>query len=360
MKNLILIYGNEEYLKEQKKQELLNKLGASGSMNFNSFSDENLDLTEIRGLIETLPMLEEYRKLLITNSGLFKKAGNKDAEDETEQEVKSEAEPGENIELKDNVSLKKNAVTENPSDVTAVFSDMPESTVVLFVENNVSAQSPMYKLVKKNGEIFKYETVESKKGQEKRSSEQSVRAWALGIFKAAGRSIDGATLNYLVQLTGYDMENLSNEIEKLLCFMLDKPVNEKITIKHIDAVCSKTLSDKVFAMLEAKMKGSLQEATAMLEELFSLKVAPMKILYLLVRQYNQALSVKELQSLRMSDAEIMAKTELKDWQLRRIKEQTARISPEEIESALEACADMEYRVKTGSMADRLALELLMA
>ncbi len=351
MKKLILIYGNEEYLKEQKKQELLNELGASGSLNFNSFSDENLDLTEIRALIETLPMFEKYRKILITNSGLFKKTGKQNAEEETGAEDSTKSE--------EKTDSAEAAVPTGSSDVTAVFSDMPESTVVLFLENNVSAQSPMYKLVKKSGAVFKYETAESKKGQEKRNTEQSIRGWALDLFKAAGRKIDGATLNYLVQMTGYDMENLSNEIEKLICFMLDKPVNEKITIKHIDDICSRTLSDKVFAMLEAKMKGSLQEATAMLEELFSLKVAPMKILYLLVRQYNQALSVKELQALRMSDPEIMAKTELKDWQLRRIKEQTARVSSEDIKNALEACADMEYRVKIGNMTDRLALELLI-
>ena len=349
MKNLILICGNEEYLKEQKKQELLKALNAEGSINFNSFTAENLDLIEIRGLIETLPMLEEYRKLLITDSGLFKRAG-KVATTESEDAADSDEEVSENA-----AAPEKNTA----SDATAVFSSIPDSTVVLFVESDASAQSPMYKLVKKNGEIFKYETVDSKRGQEKKTGEQNIRSWAMDMFKAAGRKIDGATLNYLVQMTGYDMQNLSNEIEKLICFMLDKPANEKITTKHIDQICSRTLSDRVFAMLEAKMKGSIHEAAAMLEELFSLKVAPMKTLYLLVRQYNQALSVKELLSARLSDPEILARTELKDWQLRRIKDQVSRVTAEELKAKLEACADMEYRVKTGSMTDRLALELLV-
>ena len=64
----------------------------------------------------------------------------------------------------------------------------------------MSQASPMFKLVKKQGEIFKFETVETKRGQERRISETEVRNWAEGMFKAAGRRIDGPVLNYICLL----------------------------------------------------------------------------------------------------------------------------------------------------------------
>ena len=352
MKNLILIYGNEEYLKDKKKQELLTELKAEGSMSFNSFSDENLDLIEIRRLIDTMPFMDEFRKLLIVNSGLFKTKKNKsDAEnaDAAEGEAKK-AEAGDEPDA--------NIITDSTAAVET-FSGIPESTIVIFVETEVSAASPLFKLIKKEGELFKFETVESTKGPSKRAGEQGVRAWAFDRFREAGCKIDGVTLKYLIELTGYNMENLDGEIEKLICYTLNRPSSEKITAKDVDAICSRTVSDRVFAMLEAKLKGNIKAAVTMLEELFYMKTPPMKILFLLVRQYNQALSVKECQGLRMSDAEIMSRAELSDWQLRRMKEQVSGMSLDEIKKRLEGCADMEYRVKRGDMTDRLALELLI-
>lgn len=374
MKNIILIYGNEEYLKEKKKKELLKALNAEGSINFNSFSDENLDLLEIRRLIDTVPLFEEYRKILISDSGLFKKtSANLQEGQETEDEAvmtsaeESFSDNGEGnkdraaggAESVDASSGNRAKSLGDAYDPTEVFSDIPETAVVIFVENNVSQASPMFKLVKKQGEIFKFETVETKRGQERRISETEVRNWAAGMFKAAGRRIDGPVLNYMIQLAGYDMENLSGEIEKLISYMLDKSEKQKISIDDVNAICSKTLSDRVFVMLESRMKGRTGEALAMLEELFALKVPPMKTLYLLTRHYNQALAVRECQDARMSDAQICAKTEMKDWQLRRIKEQTAGISAGEIRAALENCADMEYKIKRGNMSERIALEVLM-
>ena len=74
-KNLILICGSEDLLRENKRDELLKLYGAEGSMNFNAFSGSSIDLLEIRRLIDTVPMFEDKRKILITDSGLFKRSG---------------------------------------------------------------------------------------------------------------------------------------------------------------------------------------------------------------------------------------------------------------------------------------------
>ena len=71
-KKLFLICGDEEYLKEQKKNELLQQFKCEGSFNYNVFSDEEIDLGEIGDLIRTMPFMEDLRKILIIGSGYFK------------------------------------------------------------------------------------------------------------------------------------------------------------------------------------------------------------------------------------------------------------------------------------------------
>ncbi len=56
-KNLFLICGDEEYLKEQKKDELLKHFQCEGSFNCNVFSEESFDLVEIVDLVRTVPLM---------------------------------------------------------------------------------------------------------------------------------------------------------------------------------------------------------------------------------------------------------------------------------------------------------------
>lgn len=320
-KNLILICGDEDYLKEQKKNELLKELNCADSMNFNAFSEETIDLNEISSLMHTMPFMEDRRTLLIDNSGFF--TGNV------------------------------------PEDTVETFSDVPDTAVVIFYEKKADRGNPMYKLISKFGSVLKFDTAESRSGKDKAAGKSNVRDWVKNQLKAAGRRIDSKTLFELTELAGYDMQNLSTETEKLICYTLDKPSGYVITSADINAICSKTLSDRIFDMLDMKLRGRTAQALGILEELFSMKTSAMRILYFMARQYRQALAVKECIHNGLSDAEIMSKTELKDWQLRRIREQIGNVTLKALEDMMEAVADAEYRIKMGDMTDRLAVELLI-
>lgn len=322
-KNIILICGNEEYLKEQKKDELLDGLGTSGSLNFNTFSGENMDLDEIGRLSVTVPFFEEYRKILIRDSGFFEKN------------------------------------TAQAGVVSDILNDLPETSVIIFYEKNFSATNSLYKLVKKKGLIFNFNNVDTLKGPEKEALRQKIRSWAKERLRIEKRELDSRTLYDLLELTGYDMQNLSTELEKLICYTLDKSPDYRITQKDIDKICSRTLSDRVFAMLDMKLKRDISGAIQALEELFSLKVPAMKTLSMLERQYYQALSVRDCLDKKISDKEICQMMELKDWQLRRLKNQVRETTYAELLDKLEECVRMDFRIKNGDISDRLAVEILM-
>lgn len=352
-KNLILICGSEDLLRENKRDELLKLYKAYGSMNFNAFSGSSIDLLEIRRLIDTVPMFEDKRKILITDSGLFKRSGKAAA--------KNEAVPNE----EEDIAIAEAALAEagrgsiQEGDPRETFSDIPDSTVVIFCERSVDASSPMYKFLQKQGEVFKFDSSGEKRGADRKKNESDIRRWALEYLKKDKRDIGGAELNRLLQITGYDMMNLSTELEKLVCYTMAKPAGYRITSADIEGITSRTLSDRVFSMIDLKLKGRTAEALKVLEELFAVKTPPMKVLYLLVRQYEQALCVRECLSEGMSDAAVLSRMELKDWQLKQIKEQIRGIGVDELKARLENAAETEYRVKRGDIPDRLAVELMV-
>ncbi len=319
--NICLICGDEEYLKEQQKTKLLTALKCDGSLDYNAFSEDNIDLDEIASLMNTLPFMAEKRTILINDSGWF--------------------------------------VGTVSSETVEAFSDVPDSAVVIFYERKVDKSNALYKQIKSCGKIYEYEAADSRAGKAKTAGRGEVRDWLRQELKKAGRRMDTRTLNELTELTGYDMLNLSTELEKLICYTMDEAEGHIISIEEVRAICSKTIQDRVFEMIVCKQKGDITRALAILEELFAVKTAAMLILHIAVKQYSNALGYRECVMQGLSDAEIMTKLSLKDWQLRRIREQVGNTSARELIRMLEACAETEYRIKSGDISDRLGVELLM-
>lgn len=102
------------------------------------------------------------------------------------------------------------------------------------------------------------------------------------------------------------MENLEKELEKLFCYCMGK---EEIEISDIEAICTTQITNKIFDMVEAVAMKNQKKALDYYYDLLALKEPPMRILYLLTRQFKLLLEVKDLvgnatinhQSQRQSD-----------------------------------------------------------
>ena len=257
--------------------------------------------------------------------------------------------------------------------------------MLIFYEGETEAGNRLYKFVKEKGEVFRYQKAESLSFKEAAQDQTKIRSWAQNYLKKNHRELSGRAMTRLLQLTGYDMLNLQTELEKLISYTASPeelagggtsgleaaghgtpggggnvlPMVE-IREQDIEAICSKTVSDKVFDMLSAKLKGNMGEALRLFEDLLSLKVPPMRVLFLLSRQFNQVYLLKELSRERIGDGELAEKLKLKDWQLRKLKEQSQRVSLSEARRYLELCVEMETKIKQGDMNEKLGLEIILA
>jgi DNA polymerase-3 subunit delta len=127
----------------------------------------------------------------------------------------------------------------------------------------------------------------------------------------------------------------------------------------VRAISTEHVTSKIFDMIAAIANRQTRKAMELYEDLLTLKEPPMRILFLISRQFNQILQVKELQAKGMDRNTIASKLKLQPFVVGRILPQARQFTREQLLSYVELCVDAEEAVKTGRLQDRLAVELLI-
>ncbi len=307
-KQVYLLFGEEAYLKNQYRDKLLGALLPEGdTMNLHVYENADVPVKEIIDLAETMPFFAERRVIVLNGSGLFRKNGEEIAE---------------------------------------YLPVMPESTVLLFVEQEVDKRSRLYKTVKDRGRAVEFAA----------QDEETLTKWILSILKKENRKITKQTLLLFLEKTGTDMQNIARELEKLICYTMGRDV---IANEDVEAVCTTRVTSRVFEMVGALAERRQRRALELYYDLLTLKEPPMRILFLIARQFNLLLQVKELRRAGADNRQIGAKVGLPPFIAGKYVSQAAGFSEKELRNALEECVSYEEDVKTGRMNDVMSVEILI-
>ena len=152
------------------------------------------------------------------------------------------------------------------------------------------------------------------------------------------------------------MELIKNELDKLIAYTEGR---EGIVPADVEAVCSVQITGKIFDMITNIAAGRQKAALDEYYDLLALKEPPMRILFLIARQFNQLLSVKELMSIGKGKDEIAKKVGLQPFVAGKVMTQARAFSGEKLRSYVEKCVSCEEAVKTGRLTDQLAAELVI-
>lgn len=307
-KSSYLLYGEEAYLRTQYKNRLKNALAdPSDTMNFSRFDGKGIDPAEIISLAETLPFFAERRLILIEDSGFFK----------------------------------------NKCDELADYlPNMPDTTCLLFVETEVDKRNRLYKAVQKYGRVTEFQL----------QDERTLMKWILGTLKKENKKITESTLQLFLERTGSDMENIHMELEKLLSYTIGREV---ITSEDVEEICTMQTTGQIFEMIRAIAEKKQRLALDLYYDLLALKEPPMRILFLIARQFNQLLLVKSLTVKGMDRASVASKAQVAPFIAGRLMTQAKSFTMQQLRNAVQDCVDAEEAVKTGRMTDVLSVEILI-
>ncbi len=305
--SVYLLYGEEAYLRKQYRDKLRDAIVGEDTMNYSYFEGGQCDLKEIQAIGDTLPFFSEKRLIVIENSGF----------------LKSSNEP-----LADYIKA------------------LPDYLILVFVEQEIDKRNKVYKAIQSKGYVCEM----------KQQPTSVLMKWIVGILGKEGKRIDRAAVELLLAKTGAGMDLIRMELDKLISYCSDKA---EITSDDVEAICTTQTVSRIFDMITAIATKKQKQALELYYDLLTLKEPPMRILYLIVRQFNGILQVKEALQLGKSNAQIASEMGVAPFIVGKYVTQAKYFSIEQLKTALLECADIEERVKMGRLEDKMGVELMI-
>ena len=309
MKNVYLICGDEYYLVAQKEKEIKAAVlpdDTMAAMNHSVYKD-TIDLAAVTADCGMLPFMSEKRLVQVKYSGLFVK-GKKD-----------------------------------DTDAMAKFvADIPETTVLVFTENETNGTNSLYKAIKKYGEVYDF---------------KALKPYELVNYVNKNCPVK-IPAEYFVTCVGDSIERINGEISKLLVYTGGKNITEA----DIDEVCSKTPEMNMFKLLEAVGRRNTAQALAVYHNMLSAKGSAFGVLTMLVRQLKIMIECRYLAEKGMPPkqiAESLPEYKLFERSARSYLEQAKNFKRTVLYKYLTQCYQCEENIKSGLVSDKMGVELLI-
>ncbi len=234
---LFYLCGDEEYLKDYYYRSIRKKsVSELPEFNISELPGENLSLNTLDNLINSFPMMSDYKFIGITDldRGLLK------------EDYKKE--------------------------LSRILSELPEYACVVFLDTvqKEGRDAALEKIIAKAGGLV---VVIDKPGQ------AQLAAWGKRHFKSLGKNISGDDMYYILRIAENDMLSLKNEIVKIAAYSKQ----DNISRQDIDAVITKSLETNRFALGEALSRRDFPTAMRVIDDLYAQNYDDIQIANLIYR-----------------------------------------------------------------------------
>ena len=306
-KSVYLLYGEEEYLKKQYRDRLKNAIVGDDTMNYSYYDSDNASVKDIIDVCETMPFFAQKRLVVMENTGFLKSS---------------------NEELADYIK------------------HIPDYLIIVMVEKEVDKRNKVYKAIDAVGYVCEM----------KPQTTATLEKWIAGLLAKDSLRISRDACDLILDKTGAGMDYIKQETEKLASYCQGREV---VTVEDVEKVCATQTTSHIFDMISAIANKKQQRALDLYYDLLELKEPPMRILYLIVRQFNGILQVKDLMSRGVSGKEIASRIGAAPFVAGKYQAQAKYFEMSTLLDALNECARTEEAVKQGRLNDRLGVELII-
>lgn len=148
-KNAYLLVGEEDYLKSVYTKQMVEAITDGNNMNETYYNGNDIDVNDVIENAKSSPFFAEKKIIVAENTNLFSSEGEALAE---------------------------------------LIPELPESTVMVFVERKVDKRGKLYKAIKEAGHIAEIE----------KQGEQEVAIWAAKVLANSKKKITKADMSYII------------------------------------------------------------------------------------------------------------------------------------------------------------------
>ena len=323
-----LLYGEEKYLLETKLKKMKKECGELiKGINFILIDESNV--SEIISDIETPAFGYEKKLIIARDTGLFKK------EKKTTKAKDIDTEP-----KKQNTFVDKLAkyIVDNQN----LFSN---DVTLIFVEEEPE-KNALYKAIEKIGEVEEFESLKLPQLVDN----------IIKICSAYKVKIDKDTAKYFIECCGTNMQDLINEIRKLIEYagtdgIITKEAIDKLSIKQIESV--------IFDLTDNLGKRDIEKSLEVLNNLLYAKEPIQKILITLYNHFKKLYIVKIAER---SGKDLATAMNLKPNQMfltTKYKMQSRYFKEQELRMILQELTDLDANYKMGTIDLNIGLEAIL-
>ena len=222
---------------------------------------------------------------------------------------------------------------------------MPETTVLVLVDEDVKSNNPLLKQVSPLAEVRAFPLLRGR----------DLKTWIRERVKEEGGDITPEAVNLLAELIGGDLWAMDGEVQKLLLYSREHPIREDDVRQLVSCVQEAS----IFALVDAVAEGRTELAQRLLHRLYGEGVAPTYILTMVTRQFRLIALAKD-SGKGLSRLQIQDRLGFKSsYALDKTLSQAKLYDFEQVKRAYDKLLETDLAVKTGQYSDKLALELLV-
>lgn len=308
LKPIYLLYGGEQYLIDTCVHKIKKKFGEL-VQGINYIVIDETNIGELISNIESPAFGYDKKLIIIKNSGLFKKDGRKKAGTPIQEKVAE--------------------YIQNNLDV------IEELVILVFVDTQVD-KNIVYEKIDKFGIICNIEELKPVQLVKKLKK-------ICELYKV---NVDDITLNYLLEVSGTNLQILINEIRKLIEYAGE---NGKITIDDVNKLAVKQIESVIFELTDNLAARKIDGALDVLDNLIYQKEPLQKILITLYNHFKKiylcSVAIKEMKdivnslNLRPNQSFLVSK----------YKKQASYFTETELINLLDSLIELDYNSKIGKI-----------
>jgi DNA polymerase III subunit delta len=217
-------------------------------------------------------------------------------------------------------------------------------THLVLLGKKLGAREKLLTAAKKTGEVHNFE----------QPTGRALVEWIVGRAKKLGLDLPEDVARSLIERCSGDKMRLAREAEKLALYVGEG----KATHGDVKVLCPPDVQSNIFTFVDALAAGERSKALKLLGDLIGSGEPPLRITYMVRRQFRLVAQARTLFERGASQGEVAKELIVPPFVARKLEEQARELGEEDLERALALILDLERGLKGGSdLGDKLDLEL---
>ncbi len=308
--NFYLYYGDDISLINNEIGKLKNKIGISGDIIY--YDIENISDIVVES--STIGMFNPYKFIVIDTSSYFSSKKDMDI-----------------------------------SSLINYFDNYNVNSYLIFTygSSSIDSRRKLFKLISDNGVVKKLE-----------ANSEYLNDFISNYIKDNGYSMDMNSMSYLLSRCDNNIDNIRNELDKLMLYKLNDKV---ITRDDISLLTIEDINDTVFELVSSILKNNNERAMKLYYNFINNGMDVSQIIAVISNQIRLLFQVKRLYNSGKSNDEIAKILEFKSvYRVKYLLSDCYYYSEGDLLKYLSKLADIDKAIKTGNGDGKLLLELFIA